>query len=86
MVLMAGVVYKKRFLPLAWLVYLGKKGHISAERHIQVIEKLKELLLFGVQVILMGDAEYDTAEMLQWMQENSFWELCFAHFSADLCT
>jgi hypothetical protein len=73
MVLMVGVVYKKRALPLAWLVYPGKKGHTSAERHIQVLEKIKELLPEGSQAILMGDAEYDTTEMLLWMQENTSW-------------
>lgn len=73
MVLMVGVVYKKRSLPLAWLVYSGKKGHTSAERHIQVLEKVKVLLPEGSQVILMGDAEYDTTEMLQWLQESTLW-------------
>jgi hypothetical protein len=57
MVLMVGVVYKKRALPLVWLVYPGKKGHTSAERHIQVLEKLKALLPEETEVILMGDAE-----------------------------
>jgi hypothetical protein len=73
MVLMVGVVYKKRALPLVWLVYPGKKGHTSAERHIQVLAKLKALLPEGAEVILMGDAEYDTSEMLLWMQENTSW-------------
>jgi hypothetical protein len=35
MVLMVGVLYQKRALPIAWLVYKGKKGHASAEQHIQ---------------------------------------------------
>lgn len=29
MVLMIGVLYKKRMLPIAWVVYKGKKGHAS---------------------------------------------------------
>ncbi|MCZ7551543.1 MAG: hypothetical protein M5U05_02990 [Anaerolineales bacterium] len=41
MVLMVGIVYKKRALPLVWLVYPGKKGHTSAERHIQVSKSSK---------------------------------------------
>jgi len=73
MVLMVGVVYKKRALPLVWLVYPGKKGHTSAERHIQVLEKLKALLPEGVEVVLMGDAEYDTTDMLLWMHTNTSW-------------
>lgn len=73
MVLMVGVVYKKRSLPLVWLVYSGKKGHTTAERHIQVLEKLKLLLSEDVELVLMGDAEYDTTEMLLWLQENTSW-------------
>lgn len=73
MVLMVGVVYKKRTLPIAWLVYKGKKGHTTAERHIEVLEKVKTLLPEAAQVILLGDAEYDTTEMLLWLQENTTW-------------
>ena len=73
MVLLVGVVYKKRALPLVWLVYPGKKGHTSAARHIQVLTKLKALLPQGTQVILLGDAEYDTTAMLLWLQEHTSW-------------
>ncbi len=73
MVLMVGVVYKKRALPIAWLVYEGKKGHTTAERHIEVLEKVKALLPEDVKVLLLGDAEYDTTEMVLWMQDNTKW-------------
>jgi hypothetical protein len=73
MALRVGVVYKKRALPLAWVVYPGKKGHPTAERHIAVLEKLLRLLPEAAEVVLLGDAEYDTTEMLQWLQENTTW-------------
>jgi len=73
MVLMVGVVYKKRALPIAWLVYKGKKGHTTAKRHIEALEKVKVLLPETAKVILLGDAEYDTTEMLLWVQENTSW-------------
>lgn len=73
MVLMVGVVYKKRVLPIAWLVYKGKKGHTTAERHIEVLEKVKVLLPETAKVTLLGDAEYDTSKMLLWVQENTQW-------------
>jgi hypothetical protein len=47
MVLMVGVVYKKRALSWVWFVNTGKIGHTSAQRHIQVLEKLKVLLPEG---------------------------------------
>jgi hypothetical protein len=34
MVLMVGVLYKTRALPIAWVAYKGKKGHTSAQRHL----------------------------------------------------
>jgi hypothetical protein len=71
MVLMVGVLYQKRALPIAWLVYKGKKGHASAERHIQVLEKVVPLLPKESQVVLLGDAEYDTIEMLVWVEKNT---------------
>jgi len=74
MAIMIGVVYQKRALPIAWLVYKGKKGHASAERHIQAFEKLVPRVPEGSQVVLLGDAEYDTTEMLVWMKENTAWE------------
>ncbi len=73
MVLMVGVVYRKRALPLAWVVYKGKKGHTTAARHIEVLEKVLPLIPEGAEVILLGDAEYDTTEMLSWVMENTDW-------------
>ncbi len=74
MVLMVGVLYKKRALPLAWLVYKGKKGHTTAQRHIEVLEKVLPLIPEKSEVILLGDAEYDTTDMLVWMRENTNWQ------------
>lgn len=74
MVLMVGVLYQKRALPIAWLVYKGKKGHASAERHIQALEKMIPLLQKESEVVLLGDAEYDTTEMIAWVEENTTWQ------------
>jgi len=74
MVLMVGVLYKKRALPIAWVTYKGKKGHTTAEKHIQALEKVIPLLPPESEVILMGDAECDTTEMIVWVQENTTWQ------------
>jgi Transposase DDE domain len=74
MVLMVGVLYRKRALPIAWIVYKGKKGHTMAQRHIQVLEKVLPLLPNGVEVVLLGDAEYDTTEMIVWVQKSTTWK------------
>ena len=74
MVLMVGVLYQKRALPIAWLVYKGKKGHATAERHIQALEKVVPLLPVGSEVVLLGDAEYDNIEMIAWIEKNTTWK------------
>jgi hypothetical protein len=74
MVLMIGVLYKKRALPIAWVVYKGKKGHTTAQRHIEALKKVIPLLPAQCEVILLGDAEYDTSDMLLWLQENTNWQ------------
>ena len=74
MVLMVGVLYKKRALPIAWVAYKGKKGHTTTQRHIQALEKVLPLLPNGSEVVLLGDAEYDTAGMLVWMETNTDWQ------------
>jgi hypothetical protein len=73
-VLMIGVVYKKRALTLVWLVYRGKKGHTSATRHIQVLEKLQPLIPEGAEVLLLGDAEYDTTDTQLWQAAQTDWQ------------
>lgn len=73
MLLMVGVVYRSRLLPLAWVVYQGKKGHTTATRHIEVLQKVLPLLPQHAEVVLLGDAEYDTTEMLAWVQANTTW-------------
>jgi hypothetical protein len=74
MVLMVGVVYRSRLLPLAWVVYKGKKGHTTAARHIEVLQKVLPLLPEKAEVVLLGDAEYDTTDMLTWVQAETAWE------------
>jgi len=73
MVLMVGVIYRSRLLPIAWVIYKGKKGHTTAERHIEVLKKMLPLVPERSEVILLGDAEYDTAEMLLWVETETFW-------------
>ena len=73
MTLVVAVIYRQRAIPLVWIVYKGKKGHTTADRHIEVLQLLKALLPAQAQVILLGDAEYDTVEMLTWVKQETDW-------------
>jgi len=73
MVLMVGVIYRKRALPLAWVVYKGKKGHAPAALHVKVLQKVVPLIPEGAEVVLLGDGEYDDTEMVEWVQTQTDW-------------
>jgi hypothetical protein len=73
MVLMVGVIYKRRALPLAWIVYRGKKDHTTTARHIAVLELVRPLIPTDAEVILLGDGEYDSVGMLQWIEAHTHW-------------
>jgi hypothetical protein len=75
MVLMVGVVYHKRALPLAWVVYKGKKGHAPAETHVAALEAVLPLIPHGADVVLLGDGEYDSVEMLAWVDTQTDWHV-----------
>lgn len=57
--LMVSVIYKKRALPIAWLVVTGKKGHLAEEKHIALLNQVKTIIPVGSDVVLLGDGEFD---------------------------
>lgn len=86
MALMVGVIYHKRAIPLAWIVYKGKKGHTSADHHITVLKQLLPLLPEGAEVVLLGDGEYDTIEMLTWMTNCTNWQYVVRTAKSNIIT
>ncbi len=84
MTIMVGVVYRQRLLPLAWLTYRGKKGHTTAARHIELLQLLQPLIPTEGKVVLLGDAEYDTVDMLRWVKNETNW--CFVVRTAPQLT
>jgi hypothetical protein len=73
MVLMVGAICDKRALPLAWVVYRGKKGHAPAALLVEVLRKVAPLIPEGAEVVLLGDGEYDSTEMVEWVQTHTDW-------------
>jgi hypothetical protein len=63
MALVIAVVYKQRALPIAWLVEKKKKGHFTEERHLELIEQLKEIIPEGADAVLIGDGEFDGCDL-----------------------
>lgn len=86
MALRVGVIYHKRAIPLAWIVYKGKKGHTTAEHHITVLKQLLPLMPEEAKVILLGDGEYDTVEMLTWVTTCTNWQYVVRTAKSNLIT
>lgn len=61
--LVVSVIYRKRALPVAWLVVKGKKGHLSQETHIKIIEQVYPLIPEDAKVVLVGDGEFDGVDL-----------------------
>lgn len=57
--LMISVVYKKRSLPIGWLVVEGKKGHLPEALHLELLEKVYDIIPKESNVVFLGDGEYD---------------------------
>jgi len=71
LVLVIGLVYKKRVIPLAWLVYKGVKGHSSVAKQHALLNQVLALLPEGASVSLTGDAEFDGTGVIEWLKGSS---------------
>jgi hypothetical protein len=60
--LMVSAVWRKRALPICWLVRKCKKGHLSVSAHLEVLTMLEGLLPEHCKVVLLGDGEFDSIE------------------------
>jgi len=61
--LMLSVVYKRRALPLAWIVVKGKKGHFPQSSHCALLAQIQPHLPPSSAVIFLGDGEFDGTEL-----------------------
>ena len=70
--LMVGIAYRKRTLPLAWSVHRGKKGWISAKAQIALLRQVAELIPEGSEVWLLGDCEFQHVPLISWLKDQSW--------------
>ena len=76
MALVVSVIYKKRALPLCWLVVKGKKGHLPQDRHCELFAQAQELLGTTREVIFLGDGEFDGTDLLAALQQAGWHYVC----------
>lgn len=70
------VVYKKRALPLCWLVVKGQKGHLPEATHIELVQKVAPLLPKDRAVVFLGDGEFDGVDLLATLQNLGWHYVC----------
>ncbi len=74
--LMVSLVYRKRAIPLVWIVRRGKKGHFPADTHIELLRTLQSLLPERADVILLGDGEFDSVGLQSFVQATGWSYVC----------
>ena len=72
--LMVSVYYKSRAVPLAWVVYKGKKGHSSQQTQLNLFKTVQALLPPDRSVILVGDGEFDGSDVISWFETETSWQ------------
>jgi len=72
--LMVSVYYQHRALPLAWVVYKGRKGHSSQALQLALLRTVKSYISPDCQVTLLGDGEFDGCEVLTFLREEAQWQ------------
>lgn len=67
------VAYKGRSLPLVWQVEPGVKGRSKDEIQLKLLKKLKKHITLKGCVIFLGDCEFSSAPVLEYVKEELKW-------------
>jgi hypothetical protein len=74
--LMISLIYRKRALPITWLVVKGCKGHLSEGIHLDLLVQLQAILPQNCQMIFLGDGEFDGIELQAALQIKGWRYVC----------
>lgn len=67
--LMVALAYRKRAIPIAWTWVKQKRGHSTAVKQLALLNYVRQLLPAGAAVFLVGDCEFGSVEVLQWLDQ-----------------
>jgi hypothetical protein len=82
---MISLIYKQRALPLAFRIVKGKKDHLPEDMHVQLIHKLRPLILESTQkVVLLGDGEFDGTNLQQTLSEFGWKYACRTSYNITI--
>jgi hypothetical protein len=83
--LMVSVIYRKRALPLAWIVIKGSKGHFPEETHVELLKQIHTLVPQGCTVVFLGDGEFDGITLQATLAAFEWEYVCRTAKNAQLC-
>ena len=83
--LMVSVVYKKRALPIAWLVVEGKKGHLPESLHLDLLEQVHDIVPKDSSVVFLGDGEFDGIDLQERINSYGWEYVCRTAKNARIC-
>jgi hypothetical protein len=83
--LMVSVIYKKRALPVVWIVVQGSKGHFPEETHVRLIEQVHDIVPEGCEVIFLGDGEFDGVTLQATIAAYGWEYACRTAKNAQIC-
>lgn len=70
--LMVGLAYRKRTLPLAWSVHRGSRGNVTTEEQIALLEQIRYLIPSTADVWVMGDTAFEHLPFLYWLRRRGW--------------
>lgn len=76
MCLMASVIFKKRALPIYWMIVKQKKGHLEEALHIDLIKEVKKIIPADYQVVVVGDGEFDGTDFQRTIESYHWKYVC----------
>ena len=67
--LMVSMAFRKRSIPICWSWVPHVKGHANRKAHKKLLEKVKEMIPSEITVLIVGDSEFGTVELLKCLDE-----------------
>ena len=61
---------------MCWAVYKGKKGHSTCDLQLKLVKSVLKQLDQGVEVVLLGDGEFDSSGLIKWLEDQPRWQFC----------
>jgi hypothetical protein len=72
MSLIASVIYKNRALPICWITRHGQKGHFAEDIHLELLNRVIDIVPKHATVVFLGDGEFDGLCLIKTIIENNW--------------